>query len=190
MIEIASSLFGLIQGVLIMLNKRSNWIFYTLQMFFLTLFSIEVRLWGDVFIDVIYAILGVICFILWKKGNSIDIISTYGWKQRIICGLATIISIIVLGGILNQTNNPLPFWDSATSVTSIVATWLMFCRKLETWIMWFVNDILYLITYLKLPDPPLYIIMLYIIWTILAVISFVNWKILYSKNCIQKNDVS
>ncbi len=67
MIEILSSIFRLIQGVLVMLNKRSNWIFYTLQMIFLVLFSIEVRLWGDVLIDILYAVLGIIGFILWKK---------------------------------------------------------------------------------------------------------------------------
>ena len=51
MLEVLSTVFGLIQGVLVMLDKRSNWIFYSLQMFFLILFSINVHLWGDVAID-------------------------------------------------------------------------------------------------------------------------------------------
>lgn len=51
MIEMLPTVFGLIQGVLVMLDKRSNWAFYTLQMFFLVLFSIKVQLWGDVAID-------------------------------------------------------------------------------------------------------------------------------------------
>ena len=54
MLEVLSTVFGLIQGVLVMLDKRSNWIFYSLQMLFLLLFSINVHLWGDVAIDSIY----------------------------------------------------------------------------------------------------------------------------------------
>lgn len=44
--EILATVFGLIQGILVMLNKRSNWIFYSLQMLFLVAFSIDFRLWG------------------------------------------------------------------------------------------------------------------------------------------------
>lgn len=181
MIEILSSIFGLIQGVLVMLNKRSNWIFYTLQMIFLVMFSIEVRLWGDVLIDILYAVLGIIGFILWGKGRPVDTISTYGLRERVFWVLATIIAIIIFGMILCQTNNPFPFWDSTTSITSVVATWFMFRRKLEAWIAWFINDILYIITYLMLSDSPYNIIALYFIWTILAIISFANWKKLYNK---------
>ena len=31
-LEIGATVFGLIQGILVMFNKRSNWIFYILQM--------------------------------------------------------------------------------------------------------------------------------------------------------------
>lgn len=181
MVEILSSIFGLIQGILIMLNKRSNWIFYTLQMIFLVLFSIEVHLWGDVIIDVLYAILGILGFILWGKGRPVDTISTYGWRERIIWVFTTIIAIFIFGSILYQTNNPLPFWDSTTSITSVVATWFMFRRKLEAWIAWFINDIFYIITYLMLQNLPIYFIGLYLIWTVLAIISFVNWKKIFNK---------
>ena len=39
MIEILAVIFGVVQSVLVMLNKRSNWIFYVLQMILLAVFS-------------------------------------------------------------------------------------------------------------------------------------------------------
>ena len=45
MIEIGATILGLIQGILVMLNKRSNWIFYVLQMLLLIIFSIYNKLY-------------------------------------------------------------------------------------------------------------------------------------------------
>ena len=66
--------------------------------------------------------------------------------------------------------------DTITSIKSIVATWLMFLHKLETWVVWFFNDIFYIAEYFFLPNPAMYLIGLYIIWTVLAVASFANWR--------------
>lgn len=179
MLEILSSVFGLIQGVLVMLDKRSNWIFYSLQMFFLVLFSINVLLWGDVAIDSIYFFVGIGGYFLWRPGNRAAAISVYGWKVRIVWGLASTALIILSWIVLSKTNNPLPLLDSITSVTSIVATWFMFCHKLEAWVVWLLNDVFYIAEYFMLPDRALYLIGLYVIWTVLAIVSFANWKRLY-----------
>ena len=179
MLEVLSTVFGLLQGVLVMLDKRSNWIFYSLQMFFLVLFSINVHLWGEVAIDSIYFFVGISGYLLWRPGNRASAISVYGWKTRVVWGLASTMLIVLSWIVLSKTNNPLPFWDSITSVTSIVATWFMFCHKLEAWIVWFVNDVFYIAEYFMLPDLALYLIGLYVVWTILAIVSFVNWKRLY-----------
>ena len=179
MLEVLSTVFGLIQGVLVMLDKRSNWIFYSLQMFFLILFSINVHLWGDVAIDSIYFFVGIGGYFLWRKGNRADAISVYGWKVRIVWVLASTMLIVLSWIVLSKTNNPLPLLDSITSVTSIVATWFLFCHKLEAWIVWFVNDVFYIAEYFMLPDKALYLIGLYVVWTIFAIVSFVNWRRLY-----------
>lgn len=180
MLEVLSTVFGLIQGVLVMLDKRSNWIFYSLQMLFLVLFSINVHLWGDVAIDSIYFLVGIGGFFLWRKGNRADAFSVYGWRAHIVWGLASIVLIALSWIVLRKTDNPLPLLDSITSVTSIVATWFMFCHKLEAWVVWFINDLFYIAEFFMLPDRAWYLIGLYIIWTVLSIVSFVNWKRLYN----------
>lgn len=165
-----------------MLNKRSNWIFYSLQMFFLVLFSIGAHLWGDVVVDSVYFFVGIGGFSLWRRGGIAGEISVYSPRTRIAWSVVSMFAITVSWFVLSKTNNPLPLLDSITSVTSIIATWFMFCHKLEAWVVWFINDIFYNAEYFLLPNKAIYLIGLYIVWTILAVVSFLNWRRLYVKN--------
>lgn len=175
MIEIGATILGLIQGILVMLNKRSNWIFYVLQMLLLIIFSIYNKLYGDIVNNSIYFILGIIGFILWnKEGNKS--ITKCSIKERIIYIVIIGIGTTILGIILNNTNDPLPMLDSFTTISSLVATYYMIRKKLDTWIIWFINDIFYAIEYFILLDQALYLFGLNIVWTIMAVISYINWN--------------
>ena len=90
--------------------------------------------------------------------------------------LLIIISTIILGFVLKQTDDPLPILDAFTTTSSFVATYYMMKKKIDTWIIWFVNDIFYSIEYFILPDQALYLFALNIIWTFMAVASYINWK--------------
>ena len=72
-LEIGATIFGLIQGVLVMLNKRSNWIAYSIQMLLMIFFSLLMNLYGDVVNSSIYLILGIIGYIIWNKKSEKDI---------------------------------------------------------------------------------------------------------------------
>ena len=189
--EITATILGLIQGILVMADKRCNWIFYSLQMLFLVAFSANMHLWGDVTIDSIYFFVGIAGYILWGKGEAMFSVSKYGWKTGIVWIIVSILAVIVAYAVLRNTDNPLPFLDSVTSVTGIVATWFMFRHKLEAWIVWFLNDVAYIAEYISLPDKAFGLISLYILWTVLAVFSYINWKrILLCQTCSHVSNVA
>ena len=173
--EIGATTFGLIQGVLVMLNKRSNWIFYIIEMLFLIMFSLINHLYGDIANNSFYLILGVIGFLLWKREGNNKITSA-NLKEKIVYITLMIIGTFVLMNILKKTDDPLPFLDSWTTVTSVVATYYMMKKKIDTWIIWFINDICYAIEYLILPNQAFYLFALNIIWTFMAIASYINWK--------------
>ncbi len=182
--EIGGTVFGLIQGVLVMLNKRSNWIFYVLEMLFLIGFSVFNHLYGGIANNSIYLVMGVVGFILWKKADTSKITSC-NLLEKIIYVIIMVLGTIILYKILGNTDDPLPVLDSFTTVSSLVATYYMMKKKIDTWVIWFVNDIFYAVEYFLLPDQALYLFMLNIIWTFMAVASYVNWmKIMkgYGKN--------
>lgn len=115
----------------------------------------------------------------------------YGWKTGIVWIIVSILAVIVTYAVLRNTDNPLPFLDSVTSVTGIVATWFVFRHKLEAWIVWFLNDAAYIAEYISLPDKAFGLISLYILWTVLAVFSYINWKrILLCQTCSHVSNVA
>lgn len=174
-LEIGATIFGLVQGVLVMLNKRSNWIAYSIQMLLMVFFSLSMNLYGDVVNSSIYLILGIIGYIIWNKKSEKDI-QECSIKERIIYCLVIFILTFIVFLILNKTNDPLPLLDAFTTTSSFVATYYMMTKKIDTWIIWFINDIFYAIEYFILPNQALSLFALNIIWTIMAIISYFNWK--------------
>ncbi len=175
-LELGATILGLIQGVLVMLNKRSNWIFYILQMIFLIVFSSINHLYGDVTNNSIYLVMGIVGFVLWNKDSKSSKITSCKLKERIIYLAIIGLGTIVVSLILKNTDDPLPILDAFTTVSSFVATYYMMKKKIDTWIIWFINDIFYAIEYFILPNQALYLFALNIIWTVMAVASYINWK--------------
>ncbi len=174
--EIGATVFGLIQGVLVMLNKRSNWIFYILQMIFLIIFSTLNHLYGDIANNIIYLVMGVVGFILWNNNKESNKITKVSTKERIIYIFLIVLGTIILSTVLKNTDDPLPLLDSFTTISSLIATYYMMKKKIDTWIIWFVNDIFYAVEYFILPNQALYLFALNIIWTFMAVGSYINWN--------------
>ena len=179
-LEIGATVFGLTQGILVMFNKRSNWIAYIIQMLLLVLFSLSMNLYGDVINNSIYLVLGIIGFILWNKSDKKKI-TKCSWKERIIytivIGIVTIIGYL----ILNKTNDPLPLLDSFTTISSLIATYYMMTKKIDTWIIWFINDIFYAIEYYILPEQAFYLFLLNVLWTFMAIGSYISWSKIMKK---------
>lgn len=180
-LEVGATIFGLIQGVLVMFNKRSNWIAYIIQMLLLVFFSFSMKLYGDVVNNSIYVVLGVVGFILWNKNDSKKI-TKCTVKERICYICLICVATFSAYLILKNTNDPLPLLDSFTTVSSLVATYYMMTKKIDTWIIWFINDIFYAIEYYILPEQAFYLFLLNVLWTFMAVASYISWSKIMNEN--------
>jgi nicotinamide mononucleotide transporter len=183
-IEILAVIAGLAQGVLIMLNKKSNWIFYIAQMVLLVIFSTINHLWGDVAMNTLFIAYGIYGMISWNRetdGNGVTILTM---AQTLKTVAAILFLWVISYVVLTHTNDPLPVLDSITTAGGLVATFLMVKHKLETWIVWFVVDVLYVAQYWLLPNQALYLMTLNIVWTVMAVISYISWKRLYDSKTV------
>jgi nicotinamide mononucleotide transporter len=167
-----------------MLNKKSNWIFYIAQMVLLVIFSTINHLWGDVAMNTLFIAYGVYGMISWNRetdGNGVTILTM---AQTLKTVAATLFLLVISYVVLIHTNDPLPVLDSITTAGGLVATFLMVKHKLETWIVWFVVDVLYVVQYWLLPNQALYLMTLNIVWTVMAVISYISWKRLYDSKTV------
>ena len=89
-----------------------------------------------------------------------------------------------------KTDDPLPLLDALTTTTSYIATFYMVTKKTDAWILWFINDVLYVIEYWLLPDQALYLMILNIIWTFMAVGSYITWNKIYRRQEEQKDETT
>ena len=180
MFEIIATVLGLIQGVLVMFNKRSNWLVYAAQMVALVIFSYQAKLYGDMWQNAFYFFFCLYSWFMWGTEKCSKISFESNQSRLVLLGVIAFFTIA--GGlILSRTDDPMPFTDSFTTTTTFLALYLMLLRKVEAWIVWFFNDVAYMYQYFYLPDQALYLFGLYIIWTIFAVATFINWMRLYDK---------
>ena len=172
-IEVAATLLGLLQGFFALLNKKSNWIFYILQMICMIVFSYQNKLYGDMLNSSVYVLFGVYGFVFWSSQKAQ--ITTCSKQERIGYVLLILISTIVVYNLLQNSADPLPFLDAFTTSSSFVATYYMVLKKIDTWFIWLVNDIFYVVEYAMLEDTAYYLMILNVIWTVMAIASLINW---------------
>ena len=181
MFEILATILGLIQGVLVMLNKRSNWLVYAAQMVALVIFSYQAKLYGDMWQNAFYFFFCLYSWWMWKEGGISEKIKTIPNMYRIAGVIIILCLTYILGVKLYETDDPMPFTDSFTTITALAGLILLSLRRVEAWIVWFFNDVAYMYQYFYLPDQAIYLFGLYVIWTIMAIASFINWYRIYRK---------
>lgn len=173
-IEISATVLGLLQALFVLFNKRANWIFYILQMICMIIFSLKNKFYGDVSNNCIYLTFGIIGYISWNNKKTL-LITTCSLIEKIIYISIITLLTTILYMLLKQTQDPKPLIDSFTTTSSFVATYYMVKRKIDTWIIWFINDIAYSFQYFLLDSPAYYLMTLNLIWTFMAIASYQNW---------------
>lgn len=177
-IEMTATITGLIQSGLVLFNKRSNWLFHLISNVCLVIFSFHTKLYADGAEAVIYATMAVIGWFTWAKSKDRPEIPTQ-WltrnKQLIyLAVIAVLWGALYLG--LSMTDDVNALCDSFTTASGLVATWLMTQRKVESWIVWFVNDCVYVYTYFTLETPAIGLMLMNFFWVFMAVGSFITWS--------------
>ena len=141
----------------------------------LIFFALANKLYGDMLNSSIYLIFGIVGWFMWNQKNSLTITACC-WLERFIYVVVILLGTFLLNLALSNTQDPLPLMDSFTTTSSFVATYYMLRKKIDTWIIWFVNDICYSVQYAILPNPAYYLLSLNVVWTVMAVASYIYWR--------------
>jgi nicotinamide mononucleotide transporter len=72
------------------------------------------------------------------------------------------------------TDASLSYWDSTTSILSVVAMWLTAKKKIENWIIWLVVDVL--ATGIYYYKGIYFYCILYLVYTGMAVAGYLSWR--------------
>lgn len=162
-----------------LLTKQNIWnwpIGIANAVFFLILFW-HARLFADSLLQVFYLVTGFIGWYWWlhggKRKDELPVQRT-GIKKGLIILLIGIISTVLMHKYLVSVKDSAPFWDSITTVGSLLAQAMLTRKMIENWHLWMAVDVIYVGLY---ASRHLYLTsVLYIIFFAMCVSGLVDWR--------------
>lgn len=164
----------------VVLTVRQNmWCWPTglLQVLLYIYVFLSARLYSDMILHVIYVVLQVYGWWAWLHGGKDKGRLQTSWlsgRVRAAWALVIFAGTFTWGFLMARfTDAALPYWDAATTVLSIVAQYLLAHKKIESWVLWIVVDILCVGIYFV---KDLHTTMvLYAVFLVLAVMGLKKW---------------
>jgi nicotinamide mononucleotide transporter len=155
--------FGILSSALFI------WIFFTSKFY------------ADMGLQVYYLGISIYGWIYWVKGGNgtagkseLRVSSIRGRLAGVLgfVGLALFLGIVAI--LKYFTDSDVPWGDGFTTAGSIVATWMLARKILEHWLVWIVIDLVAAALYFYKGLYPSTV--LYIIYSVIAVLGYFQWK--------------
>ena len=177
-LEILAVVFGIISVYLSTREHIWSWptAIVNVSLYFVVFY--EAKLYADMGLQVVYLGLSIYGWYEWLYGgeNRTELhVSRVSRSLAVRLALIALVTAATLGTILARlTDAALPYLDSATTSTSLVAQWMMTRKIVESWAVWVAVDVVYVGMFLY---KSLYLTAgLYAVFLVLAVMGYRQWK--------------
>ncbi len=181
-LEIAAVAFGIISVYLSVRQNIWSWPTAIVNVLLYVLVFRDAKLYADMGLQVVYFALSIYGWYEWLHGgeNRTELRVTRATaRMGVVLTTIGIAVVALLGTALSrQTDAALPFVDSATTSTSLVAQWMMTRKVLENWAVWMAVDVVYVGMFVF---KKLYLTAgLYAVFFVLATLGYAEWKRSYA----------
>lgn len=176
-----TEVFGFITGAVCVLFvvEQNIWNFpvgIANNIFFIALF-LSSRLYGDMVLQVVYIVLGIIGWRQWLHGGENRAalhVNHTTVKEMILLSAACVAATAGLREYFIKINDSAPFLDAFTTSLSLVAQYLLNCKRIENWFVWIAADFIYVGLYIQ---KGLYLTaILYAIFIGMCVAGYISWR--------------
>lgn len=175
-IEISATLFGF---TCVALTVRQNiwcWPAGLVQVVLYLFVFYQAKLYSDLILHVIYVGMQFYGWYFWLHGGKDRMEAPV---RRIFAAKAwiwfTIVGTLTWGyGMTTFTDASVPYWDAFTTVASLVATYLMAKKVLESWLWWIAVDVVAIGVYFYKGLYPTTV--LYITFLVMATMGYFSWR--------------
>ncbi len=183
-IELLGSVLSIIYLYLSIKQKASLWIFGFLCSALYVVVFFQSKFYADMSLQFYYLGVSVFGWISWKAGKpenrkELPVKRTTPLSGAIILIIALVLYFLYYFILSEYTDSPLPKADSFTTALSIVATWMLARKMIEHWWLWIIVDSVSAGLYFYRALYPTAI--LFVIYTIMAIIGYLQWKKSLSK---------
>jgi nicotinamide mononucleotide transporter len=184
-LEITAVVFGIIS---VLFARKNNILVYPTGLISTLIFIYilyNFKLYGEFIINIYYSVMSILGWYLWSRKNNgqeefpISIMNSKEYKISGLIFTATLLFIALVYHFFDKFTDLTAYVDAFTTALFFVGMWLMAKRKIENWIVWIIADII---------SVPLYFFkgltvssLQFIVFTIIAVLGYIEWKIFLQK---------
>lgn len=185
-LEIIAVTFGLLS---VWYAKKDNILVFPTGLINTSIYVFLLYKWsllGDMMINFYYFVMSIYGWYIWtRKTNNIEEfpiakISLREKKLSIIIFLLTIGFVVAVYLFFNKFTNWMAYVDTFITGIFFVGMWLMAKRKIENWIFWIIGDLVSIPLYFA--KGYTFTSFQYIIFTILAISAYLEWRKTLDKN--------
>jgi nicotinamide mononucleotide transporter len=137
------------------------------------------RLYANAAINGFFFIMSVYGWYNWTRKDKNDKTIRITQSSKLALGLnflAIIVFFIIIRMVLvRYTESRIPTWDAATTAVYIIAQWLLSRKKIENWLLWIAADTVMI--GLCAWEGLYFSSLQYLVFTVIAVLGFLEWRI-------------
>lgn len=183
-IEIAATIFGLISVYLTVKQKIWCWPTGLVMVILYIIIFANARLYSDMGLQVFYVFMQIYGWYNWLYGGKKkdDLPVSRLTKPKMVLWFVMIIAgTFGLGFVMdNYTNADFAYYDSFTTVLSVIAQWFLTKKIFESWVLWITVDVVAIGIYML---KSLYFTAgLYTVFLVLATMGLIQWYKAYTKH--------
>ncbi len=176
-LEVVATVSGLIHVYLLTKEKIIAWPFGILTVSLYAYIFFVSKLYSDAILHVVYFFLNIYGWYNWsrRKGDEPSLPVT-----RLPLPAIVLVVFIMLGGsggwgafMSTHTDADFPYFDAYTTVTSLVAQYLLAKKKLENWVLWILVDLVAIPIYIL--KGLLFTAGLYFVYLLLSTSGLISW---------------
>jgi nicotinamide mononucleotide transporter len=183
-VELIGTLFGLISVFFASRASILTWSTGIVNEFFLFILFFQVQLYADMFLQVYFFAVTIYGWHYWKTRPEEHSITSTENKTRIILACMLLTGTLLAGLLFTNIHLYLPqffrvkasypYADSFVMVLSVIATVLLAKKRIETWYLWIVVDLVCVFLFFK--KGVIFLSLEYLIFLGLATYGLLNWK--------------
>lgn len=176
-IEIVAVIFGLIAVWFNVKQIIWCWPAGLIQVSLYVIIFYQAKLYSDLILHIIYIVLQLYGWYSWLYGgekHSALKVSHLSIKNFNLWLVFVAVATLIWGYLMaTNTDAALPYPDAFTTVTSLVAQYLMTRKKLQSWVLWIVVDVVAIGVYFY---KALYLTTgLYAVFLVMSAIGYSRW---------------
>jgi nicotinamide mononucleotide transporter len=100
----------------------------------------------------VYIVLGLIGWWQWLyggKNRTVLQVSHTSWLEVVMLTVTGAFATFGLHYYFVKINDSAPFLDALTTILSLIAQYLLNCKRIESWYVWIVADVIYIGLYIQ-----------------------------------------